>query len=537
MDRFSFFRLLGEAVYRIDGAYAVCSKNAGIKSNMLWLLSALNDGQKHSQSQICWDWNYPRTTVNTLVKELEKCGYVVLNPVPGTRRELYVELTTEGKVYADQILSSVYDAEEQLFNRYFRDHDVDFVHQLNAFSNAMKQFFMTGDYDDPESEQIDLKGGNNMMYSDFKGKKLSALGMGMMRLPVIDGNDACIDEAQVSEMFAYAIEHGVNYFDTAWGYHGGNSEKVVKSVLGCYPRDQYSLASKFPGYDLSTLGRKEEIFEAQLEKCGTDYFDFYLFHNVCEMNIDAYLDENIGLFNYLMEQKKNGRIRHLGFSAHGNLETMKRFLNAYGKYMEFCQIQLNWLDWSFQSAKEKVDLLNEWNIPIWVMEPVRGGNLTKLSEANVARLNALHPDWTLAEWAFRFLQGVKGVTVTLSGMTSLQQVKENIATYTSPKMLSENDMATLQSIADEMTARSTVPCTACRYCTTHCPQELNIPWLLSLYNEHSYSGGGFIAPMALSSLPDDKKPSACVGCRSCEQVCPQNIKISEALAAFDNMLK
>ena len=148
MDRFSFFRMLGEAVYRIDGAYDVCSKNAGVKPNMLWLLSALNDGQKHSQSQICWDWNYPRTTVNTLVKELEKLGYVVLNPVPGSKRELYVELTAEGKAYADQILKNVYEAEENLFNRYFQDHDMGFVEELNRFSTAMKQFFSTGDYDE-----------------------------------------------------------------------------------------------------------------------------------------------------------------------------------------------------------------------------------------------------------------------------------------------------------------------------------------------------------------------------------------------------
>jgi len=153
MDRFSFYRLLGEAVYRIDGAYDAVSKNIGIKPNMLWLLSALNDGQKHTQSQICWDWNYPKTTVNTLVKELEKSGHVALSPVPGARRELYVELTEAGKVYADEILSTVYDAEEKLFRQYFRDHDMEFVHQLNEFSNAMKQFFSeAGGSGDDESK-------------------------------------------------------------------------------------------------------------------------------------------------------------------------------------------------------------------------------------------------------------------------------------------------------------------------------------------------------------------------------------------------
>ena len=376
-----------------------------------------------------------------------------------------------------------------------------------------------------------------MQYKEFRGEKLSALGFGMMRLPVIDGDDARVDEAQAAEMFDYAFSHGVNYFDTAWGYHSGNSEYAAQHLLSRYPRERYYLASKFPGYDLSTLPHKEEIFETQLKKCGVEYFDFYLFHNVCEMNIDAYLDESIGLYAYLMEQKRQGRIRHLGFSAHGNLETMKRFLDAYGKDMEFCQIQLNWLDWNFQNAQAKVELLREWNIPVWVMEPVRGGSLTKLSDANLARLRALHPDWPAAEWAFRFLQGIEGVTVTLSGMTSLEQVKENIATYETMQPLSEEDLAALRAIAAEMTSRGTVPCTACRYCTTHCPRRLNIPWLLELYNEHSYSGGGFLAPMALSALPKEKQPSACLGCRSCEKVCPQKIKISEALKAFTEMLK
>ncbi len=376
-----------------------------------------------------------------------------------------------------------------------------------------------------------------MQYKEFRGEKLSALGFGMMRLPVIDGDDARVDEAQAAEMFDYAFSHGVNYFDTAWGYHSGNSEYAAQHLLSRYPRERYYLASKFPGYDLSTLPHKEEIFETQLKKCGVEYFDFYLFHNVCEMNIDAYLDESIGLYAYLMEQKRQGRIRHLGFSAHGNLETMKRFLDAYGKDMEFCQIQLNWLDWNFQNAQAKVELLREWNIPVWVMEPVRGGSLTKLSDENLARLRALHPDWPAAEWAFRFLQGIEGVTVTLSGMTSLEQVKENIATYETMQPLSEEDLAALRAIAAEMTSRGTVPCTACRYCTTHCPRGLNIPWLLELYNEHSYSGGGFLAPMALSALPKEKQPSACLGCRSCEKVCPQKIKISEALKAFTEMLK
>ena len=214
-----------------------------------------------------------------------------------------------------------------------------------------------------------------MIYKDYQGIKLSALGMGTMRLPLIDGDDTKIDEAAAKEMTAYAMEKGINYYDTAWGYHGGNSELVMGRILKEYPRDSFYLATKFPGYDLSNMPKVKEIFEKQLEKCQVDYFDFYLFHNVCEMNIDEYLNEKHGIYDYLMEQKKNGRIKHLGFSAHGSYDVMKRFLEKYGDAMEFGQIQLNYLDWTFQEAKEKVELLKEYHIPVWVMEPVRGGVL------------------------------------------------------------------------------------------------------------------------------------------------------------------
>ena len=195
-----------------------------------------------------------------------------------------------------------------------------------------------------------------MVYKKFQDLQLSALGMGAMRFPVIDGDDQKIDEEATAKMVKYAIEQGVNYFDTAWGYHGGNSELVMGKVLSVYPREKFYLATKFPGYDLANMEKVEEIFEKQLEKCRVSYFDFYLFHNVCEMNINEYLDEKYGIFEYLMKQKENGRIRHLGFSAHGSIEVMRRFLEAYGEHMEFGQLQVNYVDWKFQEAKAKVEL-------------------------------------------------------------------------------------------------------------------------------------------------------------------------------------
>ena len=375
-----------------------------------------------------------------------------------------------------------------------------------------------------------------MICREFQGEKLSALGMGAMRLPVVDGDDARIDEAAAAAMVDYAMAHGVNYYDTAWGYHNGNSELVMGRALARYPRESYFLADKFPGYDLSNMDKVESIFEKQLEKCGVEYFDFYLFHNVCEMNIDAYLDPKYGIFDYLTAQKKAGRIRHLGFSAHGSYAVMKRFLEAYGSEMEFCQIQLNYLDWKFQGAKEKVELLQEYNIPVWVMEPLRGGRLASLAPADEEKLQALRPQEGIPAWAFRFLQSIPAVTVTLSGMSNMEQMQANIRTYETEQPLDENEMQALLTIADEMVGKIALPCTACHYCVSHCPQGLDIPGLLALYNEHCFTDGGFIAPMALSAVPEDKRPNSCIGCRSCEAVCPQQIRISEAMADFARKL-
>ena len=376
-----------------------------------------------------------------------------------------------------------------------------------------------------------------MIYKQFQDIRLSALGLGAMRLPVLEGKDAQIDEPAAQEMVDYAMKHGVNYYDTAWGYHSGQSELALGRALARYPRESFYLATKFPGYDLNNMGRVEEIFEAQLKKCQVDYFDFYLFHNVCEMNIDAYLDPQYGIDAYLTAQKANGRIRHLGFSAHGSVPVMRRFLEAYGDHIEFCQLQINYLDWTFQDARAKVELLKEYNIPVWVMEPLQGGRLAKLGESHTRRLNALRPDEATPAWAFRFLQTIPEVTMILSGMSNMAQLQDNVHTFETEKPLTEGELSELMEIADEILGRKALPCTACRYCTDHCPQGLDIPGLIGLYNEHNFTEGGFIAPMALAACPEEKKPSACVGCRSCEAVCPQQIRISEVMKDFTEKLK
>ena len=372
-----------------------------------------------------------------------------------------------------------------------------------------------------------------MIYNDFQGLKLSALGMGNMRLPVLDGNDNNIDVDAAKEMIAFCMNSGINYYDTAYGYHGGNSELVVGQLLKNYERSSFYLASKFPGYDLSNMPKVREIFEEQLEKCQVEYFDFYMFHNVCEMNIDEYLNPEFGIFDYLMEQKQNGRIRHLGFSTHGDIDCITRFLEAYGEHMEFGQLELNYFDYRFQNAKGKVQLLDEWNIPVWVMEPIRGGQLAALSPEAADKLKKVRPDEDIPAWAFRFLQTIPSVTVTLSGMSNMEQLKANISTYAESKPLNEAEMQLILGIADEMISRTTVPCTGCHYCVSKCPEGLDIPFLLKQYNEAMVAGAGeFIAPMALSSIAEDKQPECCISCHSCEKVCPQTIKIPEELNKF-----
>ena len=371
-----------------------------------------------------------------------------------------------------------------------------------------------------------------MIYKDFRGKELSLYGMGAMRLPVVDGDDSRIDEAATFEMVDYAIEHGVNYFDTAWGYHGGNSETVIGKALSRHPREEYYLADKFPGYDLSNMDKVEEIFEEQLRKCGVDHFDFYLFHNVCELNIDAYLDPKYGIHDYLMEQKRNGRITHLGFSVHGSYDVMKRFLDAYGKDMEFCQVQLNYVDWGFQDAKAKVELLRSMGIPCWVMEPVRGGRLDNLSDAETEVLKGMRPDETPVAWAFRFLQSIPEVTVILSGASNLEQMSQNIAICEQDRPLEGKEVENLLALGRSMVDAKAAPCTACKYCLSHCPKGIDIPRMIELYNEHVFTGGGFIAPMALAAVPQDRQPSSCIGCGKCAEVCPQSIDIPGIMKDF-----
>ncbi len=374
-----------------------------------------------------------------------------------------------------------------------------------------------------------------MIYKQFHDLQLSQLGFGAMRLPLVsDAADAPVDEEQTARMVAYAIDHGVNYFDTAYPYHGGLSEIIMGKILKNYPRDQFYLATKYPGHQISDTYDPAAIFEEQLKKCQVEYFDFYLLHNVYENSIQTYLDPRWKIMDYFIEQKRRGRIRHLGFSTHGHPDIIRKFLDLYGDELEFCQIQLNYLDWSLQDAKSKYELLTERGIPVWVMEPVRGGKLAVLSEGQTEKLRQHRPDASTASWGFRWLQSLPNVHMVLSGMSNMEQMEDNVETFDAVCPLSKEEEELLFGIADSL--KNSVPCTGCRYCCDGCPKGLEIPNLLSIYNDVRYLPS-VNAIMRLDALPEDKKPSACIACGKCTKICPQNIDIPGAMKDFAKQIE
>ena len=389
-----------------------------------------------------------------------------------------------------------------------------------------------------------------MLYKKFHDLNLSRLGMGAMRLPKVEGQGEKIDEAKAQELIDYAMESGINYYDTAYRYHAGESELFLGKALSRYPRESYCLADKMPGHMIEYKDGKyafsgllagfpsrapAELFEEQLEKCRTEYFDFYLLHNVCESAWAFYTDEEAGVIPYLLEQKRKGRIRHLGFSAHGRAETIDRFLNKYDCF-EFVQIQLNYLDWVLQEAGKKYDIITKHGLPVIPMEPVRGGRLASINPQADAMLKAARPHDSIASWAFRFLQGLPNVQVVLSGMSSMEQLKENIALFCKEDPVTPQEQKLLdQAVASLL---HLVPCTACRYCMEGCPQHLDIPKLIAMYNEAANADHIVWATLGftLRAMAESELPASCTGCNNCTRICPQGIDIPAAMQKFAALL-
>ncbi len=356
-----------------------------------------------------------------------------------------------------------------------------------------------------------------MIKKAFQSISLSALGMGNMRLPVlenVEGNP--IDYEKAAEIIDYAYANGINYFDTAYVYHGGESEKFLGKAMKKYDRSSYYLATKFliganPDY--------KAVFAEQLERLQTDYIDFYLVHAVGDGSAEDYIKS--GCIDYFKELKAQGKIKYLGFSAHASLGCLERFADLTD--WDFVQIQLNYYDWYYGGAKKEYEALEKRNIPIMVMEPVRGGKLATLSSDATAILSAKKPEWKNPEWALRFVKSLPQVQVILSGMSTLDQIKENIETFRDATPLTEDEQATLKEACDAFTKQMKVPCTACRYCCDDCPMEIEIPKFLDIFNRYKIDG-----PWALGGIKDVKSngtPKDCIGCGACTGHCPQNIQV------------
>lgn len=371
-----------------------------------------------------------------------------------------------------------------------------------------------------------------MQKNQVCGVELSRLGFGTMRLPV-DGKGV-IDQVELERMVDFAIANGVNYFDTAYPYMGGKSEEAIGRALAKYPRDKWYLATKYPGHQIAEKYDPAEVFEDQLKNCGVDYFDFYLLHNVYENSIPVYKDPKWGIIDYFKEQRAKGRIKHLGMSSHAQAPNLAKFLDEYGKELEFVQIQLNYLDWTLQNAKEKYDIITAHNLPIWVMEPVRGGKLANLQKEYSEKLLARRPHESAAAWGFRWLLGLPNVKMILSGMSNLAQMQDNVKTFSGGEDLTEDERNLLLEIAEPL--KQAVPCTACRYCVAGCPKGLNIPFLISVCNDLNFEIG-FNPAMQMDAIPKDKWPDQCIACGKCKKICPQNIDVPVTMKKLVELLE
>ena len=359
-----------------------------------------------------------------------------------------------------------------------------------------------------------------MQYKDYKGEPISRLGMGNMRLPTIgQGRDAAIDYEKAAQIIDYAMKNGITYYDTAYVYNG--SEKFLGTVLPNYDRSSFKLATK---YNYMANADYKAEFEESLERLNTDYVDFYLMHAVMNQeSLDNYLGN--GCIEYFLEQKEKGRIKNLGFSSHAPLDILEKMASHH--QWDFAQIQLNYLDWTLQDARGQYELLTSKGIPVVVMEPVRGGRLASLSPKAEALLKEAHPDWSIASWAFRWLMRLDNVQVILSGMSAMDQIVDNVATFGEYAPLSDEDVKLLETACDMFRGEITVPCTACRYCTEDCPMEIEIPKVMSIYNQYKLDG----SPMSLGQLGQlSSGPKDCLSCGACQRHCPQGIQIPDVMS-------
>ena len=354
----------------------------------------------------------------------------------------------------------------------------------------------------------------------YSGAEISLLGLGCMRLPVIEPGKPAIDEEKAMAMVDTAMARGINYYDTAWFYHERTSEAFMGKALSRFDRDSYYLATKMP---VSILEKEEDIptiFAKQLENLQTDHFDFYLCHALSASNFEKM--EKMGVYEFLKQKKEEGVIRHLGFSFHDNVDVLRTICDAHE--WDFAQIQLNYLDWEMQDAAGQYKVLEERGIPVIIMEPVRGGVLADLGEDANAVLKAAHPDWSIASWALRYAASLPGVMTVLSGMSNDEQLADNLNTFDVFEPLTDADRAVLEQALAIFRRNTFVPCTTCRYCAD-CPKGIDIPDVFRRYNNFMLHKNADFFKKGLEKLPEGSRPADCIGCGLCESMCPQHIAI------------
>lgn len=362
---------------------------------------------------------------------------------------------------------------------------------------------------------------------------MKKLGFGLMRMPLADPKEQTkVDVEQVCRMVDTFMERGYTYFDTAYMYHGGESERVAREALvKRHARDSFTLADKMPLFHFKPEdgGEKlEEIFSDQLEKCGVEYFDYYLIHSLGAQLYET--AQRVDAFGFLQKKKKAGKIRHLGFSFHDKADVLDRILTDHPE-VEFVQLQINYLDWEDERIQSRkcYEVVRRHGKQVVIMEPVKGGKLAALPEDAAALLQKAHPDWSPASWAIRFAASLEGVMVVLSGMSNTAQLEENTGYMADFQPLSAEDVKLLERAAEIVSAVPAIPCTACRYCVDGCPQSIHIPEYFALYNSDQAilrQGGKHSKEKYQALSAGGGLASACVACKQCENACPQHLDIT-----------
>lgn len=355
--------------------------------------------------------------------------------------------------------------------------------------------------------------------------EISLLGLGCMRLPRLDPEKPAIDDARAKEMLDYALANGVNYIDTAYMYHEGDSERFLGEALAGRDRASYYLADKMPVWMAKEPGDVEKIFNDQLRKLKTDYIDFYLLHSQNKANFAKCRE--YGVYEFLAKKKAEGVIRHLGFSFHDTPDVLAEIVNTYD--WDFAQIQLNYADWEIQDARRQYEILAEHGIPCIVMEPVRGGALADVCPSANEMFKAARPEASIASWAIRYAASKPNVMVVLSGMSNMDQLKDNLTTMTDFQPLTADEEALCYRAAKEWRMKDVIPCTGCRYCMD-CPAGVDIPAMFAMFNDYTMNKTRGKYARALTEADPSTRPHNCVACGQCAEHCPQHIAIPDKMA-------